>query len=350
MAVNLFTKYQNKLAALYNINSFVKGKTSKDWEWDGAAHIKILSPVTQDLNNYDRTAAGNRYGTPAELQDLAQTISVDQDKSFSIVIDDGNNTQQGMMKRAGEVLQAEVAEKVVPTIDTFALGVYALLAGKVIDAGASLTSSNIIAKLTAMEDAMSDALMPMEGRYVFMKNANVSLFRQALTNCDNITDKILLKGIVGKLGSLNIVGVPASWMPKNIEAVAFQSKSVVLPEQIAKAIIHENPQGFNGNVLEGRYLFGAGVVGAFCGGCVALTANGKKASVSLSKSTHTVTATGTNTDTIIYTVDGSDPRYSDTAKTYSAAVTLTSGQVFKAFGYTAAGQAYWASDVASEAY
>ena len=343
MSINLVTRYQNRLANLYTAKSFLKGKTSNEWEWDGSRNIKILSVVTQALNDYDRTAVANRYGTPAELQDSVQTIGVYQDKSFSIVVDRGNLTQQNMLKKAGQVLSAEVGEQVVPCIDKYALNKFALYAGKVADAGAALTKSNIIEKLVAAEDWFSDHLVPLTGRFVCMKNANVSLFRQSLTECDDITDRLLLKGIVGKLGTLNIVGVPASWMPANTELIAFQTRSVVIPEQISEARIHEDPQGFSGNVLEGRYLFDAGVVAAFKDGCYCLTANGKKAGVSISIAANAATVTGTNASTILYTTDGSDPRYSDTAQTYASPVALTAGQTIRACGYTAG--SYGMSDV-----
>jgi hypothetical protein len=51
--------------------------------------------------------------------------------------------------------------------------------------------------------------------------------------------------------------------------------------------------------------------------------------------------------TIYYTVDGSDPRYSDDAKVYTAAVTLTAGQTIRAYA-TKAGM--YASAVAEKTY
>lgn len=273
MAINLVAKYADKLANAYTHESFLKGKTSKEWKWDGAHSVEILSIVTQTPGDYNRSAAGNRYGTPAELQDTKQTVKIEQDKSFSIVIDAGNNTQQMMLKKAGEVLKAEVAEQMVPLMDKYALLSYAIGAGQKLAGYTSITKSNVLEALTAIETAFEDEFIPQDGRYVFMKNSDIALFRQSLTGCDGITDRILLKGVVGKFGTLNIVGIPTSWMPAQTNAIAFQSKSVVLPEQITSALIHENPQGYNGNVLEGRYLFDAAVVKAYEKGVVVLRAS-----------------------------------------------------------------------------
>lgn len=269
MAINLVTKYADKLAMAYTQKSLIKGKTSTEWAWDGAASVKILSPITQDLVDYTRSGTA-RYGTPADIQDTVQEIKIAQDKAFSLVIDKGDNTQQYMLKRAGEMLNAQIDERCVPLMDKYALLSYARGAGTKITSYTSLTKANVLEALTAIETAFSDAFIPMDNRFVFMSNASVALYRQSLTNCDTITDRILLKGVVGDFGSLHIVGVPASWMPSNTLAIAFQQRSVVFPEQISDAKIHQDPPGISGSLLEGRYLYDAAVVKAFEKGCVVL--------------------------------------------------------------------------------
>lgn len=268
MAINLCEKYARTLANAYTVDSFLKGKTSTEYEWEGARSVKILSITTQAMHDYDRTAVSNRYGTPTELEDTVQTINITQDKSFSIVIDKGNNTQQGMLKEAGKALKAQVEEKVVPMIDQYALERFAAGAGTNITKYASLSKSNIIEVLTSIEDAMSDELVPLTDRFAFMPNSAVSMFRQSLTNCDGITDRLLLKGVVGRLGTLNIVGIPASWMPAGVGVLAWHRGAVVIPEQIHDAKVHQDPPGYSGNLLEGRYLYDAAVITAHNKGVV----------------------------------------------------------------------------------
>ena len=269
MAINLITKYADKLAMAYTAKSFIKGKTSTEWSWDGAQNVKILSIVTQTPGNYTRSGT-SRYGTPADLQDTVQEISIKQDKAFSMVIDKGDNTQQGMLKQAGKALNAEIEEQMVPLMDKYALLSFARGAGTTITTYTSLSKTNILEALTAIETAMADAFVPVDNRYVFLSNASVALFRQSLTNCDTITDRILMKGVVGDFGTLHIVGIPASWMPSNTLAIAFQQKSVVFPEQISDAKVHQDPPGISGHLLEGRYLYDAAVVKAFEKGVVVL--------------------------------------------------------------------------------
>lgn len=269
MAINLITKYADKLAMAYTQKSLIKGKTSTEWSWDGASSVKILSIVTQAPGDYTRSGV-SRYGTPADLQDTVQEIKIAQDKAFAMVIDKGDNTQQGMLKQAGKALNAEIEEQMVPLMDKYALLSFARGAGTKITTYTSLSKTNILEALTAIETAFSDAFIPNDNRFVFMSNASVALFRQSLMNCDTITDRLLLKGVVGDFGTLHIVGVPASWLPSNTLAIAFQQKSVVFPEQISDAKIHQDPPGISGHLLEGRYLYDAAVVKAFEKGVVVL--------------------------------------------------------------------------------
>lgn len=91
-----------------------------------------------------------------------------------------------------------------------------------------------------------------------------------------------------------------------------------MPYKIADAKVHEDPVGVSGALIEGRHYYDAYVLGAKCGGVYALVASG---SISAAPSISGKKITGTGT--IRYTLDGSDPRYSDSAKDYVAETELT---------------------------
>lgn len=116
MAINLHKKYETKLAEIYTHNSFVEGHTNKDWSFSGVKSILIPTLVTQPLNDYQRSGT-SRYGTPTDLQDTAQEMTMTQDKGFAIVIDKGDNSEQQMMKSAGHAMKRQISEQVVPVID-----------------------------------------------------------------------------------------------------------------------------------------------------------------------------------------------------------------------------------------
>jgi hypothetical protein len=254
MAINLHTKYADKLAQKFSTESLLAGKSNQGWEFQGFATLKIPSVITQALGDYSRTATSNRYGTPAELQDQVQEVTCSNDKSFSIVIDKGNNTEQQMVKKAGEVMSKQIREQVVPLIDKQSLKKWARGAGTVLTAAAATAANTVITQLLQIETAMDDKFVPQDNRFVAMKNVDIGYLRTSLTSCDTVTDKMLLKGVAGMFGSLHIVGVPSAWMPTDAYMVAWHKDAVVEARKIAETKLHLDPPGFSGSLLEGRYI------------------------------------------------------------------------------------------------
>ena len=334
--INLFDKYSDKMAMLYTHASFVKGKTSNEYDWNGVESIKIMTPVTVPLNNYNRAAASNRYGTPTEMGDFIQRCPVTQDKGFSVTIDKGNYTEQGMLKEAGKVMKAEVDEQVTPVIDKWAIGKWAANAGNVVSCSAEPTKTTIVEHLADIEANFADDFIPLEDRFVLMANSVVAKYRQAFDSLDTVTDRLLLKGVIGKFGTLNILGIPGAWMPAGSYYLAFQRRSVILADKVADTVLHTNPPGISGHLLEGRYIYDAFVVGARAKGVLvgAASANIAKAPTVTKSASTTALASETSGATVKYTLDGSDPMYSNSAITYSAAfANPTAGTRIRAVAY-----------------
>ena len=167
MAVNLATAYSGKINAAFVAGSFLAGKASTRYEFTGVSGLKIYTPTTQALTNYSKTATGNRYGTPAEMQDTVQEVVMSQDKSFALTIDKGNNQDQMNTKEAGRMLKMQIDERVIPTIDTYAISQWVKHAGKITAESSTATSkSNIVERIGVGMAALDDALVPLEGRYI----------------------------------------------------------------------------------------------------------------------------------------------------------------------------------------
>ena len=98
MAINLASKYEDKILQEFTHASFMKNNVSNEYDLTGVRSLTIYTPVTVDLNDYDRTATANRFGTPTEMQDTVQELTMTQDKGFAITIDRGNNSDQMMIK------------------------------------------------------------------------------------------------------------------------------------------------------------------------------------------------------------------------------------------------------------
>ncbi len=322
MAIHLHKKYAETLANLYTHHSFVEGHTNKTWSFSGLKSLIVPSIVTQPMTDYTRSGT-SRYGNPQDLQDTLQEMTMTQDKAFSIIIDKGDNTEQQMLKRAGEVMQQQIAEQVVPVVDQYALARWFAEAGEIVGVSSAPDKSTIVGLLLDAEVFLNDAFVPDEDRWCYVPNGLIKDIRLSdeFAGCDSIVKDAVIKGYVGNIGTLKIVGMPARYFPAGAHFIVAHRDSVILAQKLRDGKIHQDPPGISGHLLEGRYNYDAFVLGAKCSGvyaavdssavCAKPTATKNAGKISL--------ATATEGAAITFTTDGSDPRYSTTAAAYSAA-------------------------------
>ena len=257
--VNLHTNYKQPLVQAFEFSSILAGKTTSEYSWKGNNAIVLTDIVTDELNDYDRTTSANRYGTPSEVADQQQILTLQKDRSFSKTVDKGNYQEANYLKTGAAVVKAYMNEQVSPEMEQFALGEFASNAGTK-QSVAAPTASTILSLLLGMETAMDDARVPKQNRFCALKHEYVAMLRQSLTNCDNITDKMLIKGVVGKIGTLHILGVSSADMPASTYAIAWQKKCVAVPKTIEDAKVSKDVPGISGILIEGRFRYGAFVV------------------------------------------------------------------------------------------
>ena len=118
MAINLVTKFSDKVLERFHQKSYTANAASKDWTFDGIKTLKIFSIGTAPINNYTRSGT-SRYGTVEDLQDNTQTLTIDNDKSFTYAIDKGDNKQQLNIKSANRSLTREIDEVITPYLDKY---------------------------------------------------------------------------------------------------------------------------------------------------------------------------------------------------------------------------------------
>ena len=109
-----------------------------------------------------------------------------------------------------------------------------------------------------------------------------------------------------------------AYLPEDVYFLVAHKDAVLMPYKIADAKVHEDPVGVSGALIEGRHYYDAYVLGAKCGGVYALVDEDCRSSAP-TISQGKITAFGK----VRYTLDGSDPRYSDSAKDYVAGTVLT---------------------------
>lgn len=335
MAVNYTAQFAPKVLETMALESLTDSASSQDFNFDGTKSIRVMTVDTVPLNDYKREGT-NRYGEPVELGDMTQLLTMKEDKSFAITIDKGNSMDQMNLKGAAEALKRQTAQVVVPYIDKYRLATWAHCPGTQKTYAADVLKTQLVQLAFEAAAAMDEKGVPQSNRTLFISNKyyRYLALQDRLCDVDSLGEKALRKGIVGELAGMTVKRVPESYLPTGVVFLAKWKGASVDPVKLQESKIHKDPPGLSGNLLEGRiyqdsFVLEKRVDGIF----LALESNAMPTMPVVNYNGNQITLgggiTGVNNE-VWYTVDGSDPRLSDTAIRYQSTVTLETGTLFRA--------------------
>jgi len=334
MAINLTGKFSDKVAERFSMKSLTDAFSGKDYDFSGVKSIKIYSVDSVPVGDYTRSGTA-RFGNLVELGDTVQEMMMTQDKGFTFSVDAGNNAEQLNIKQVAQRLKRNWDERATPLIDMYRFSRWMNGAGLVSAESAALTKSNIVEKIMNGTAAMSNALVPLTGRTLFIRESvyiNVKLASEVV-GIDRLGGKSVESGVVGELDGMKIVRVPDSYFPAGVNFLIKYKNATVDPMKLKTLRVQKNPMGIDGDVGECRFLHDSFVLGAKVNGLymsveAAKTAANPAIAVAAGKATITCATSGA---AIRYTTDGTDPKTSATAADYSAAVDAASGTAVRAY-------------------
>lgn len=338
MAVNLAELYAKEIQTKFTKESLIAGLLSNAYSFSGVKTVNITTPITVPMTDYKRTGS-DRYGTPVEMQDVIQEMTLTQDKSFSLTIDKGNNADQNGVKAAGKMLSLQIAEQAVPTMDKYCFSALAQKGGKVVGNTTPLSKSNICTRISLGTTYMDDAEIPAENRALLVTSAAYAMLRfsDEFQKVENLFDKSLSKGQVGTYDGMKVIKVPKGRWPANVNFMIVHKSAGCAPVKLNDTKLHQDPPGISGNLLEGRQYYDLFVFGAKSDGVyVEIDASSGKGTVCAAPTiSKTALSSSTSGATVKYTTDGSDPRYSKTAKIGAVPDVTATGTVIRAYAYMA---------------
>lgn len=94
--VNLASKYSTKVDERFQKASQASLVTNHDYDFTGVKTVNVYSIPTVEMVDYTREGA-NRYGTPGELGNDVQELTITKDRAWTFTIDKGNKTQSQMV-------------------------------------------------------------------------------------------------------------------------------------------------------------------------------------------------------------------------------------------------------------
>ena len=343
MAIHLQEKTSQKIAERWTHESFAANKASTAYDFDGVKDILITNTVPVEMTDYTRSGL-NRYGDTHEVQDEKQRLTMTVDRSFSASIDKGNKLEQGSnLKNAGRVLNKQLKRGVVPESDKHAFKKWTHGAGCIVEA-AALAKNTVVEAIFKANEWFLDKNIPFENSYLYVPSTVYSKIRLSpeFMGVESLAGKILTKGVVGQIADFMVTVVPSNYLPTDCQFLIANKNAVLFPKKLWGTKIHEDPQGISGNLIEGRFIYDAFVIGEMSDGVYACILTGKKATApTITASSGAIVSEG---NVIKYTDDGSDPRYSATAQVYGAALGDVTKKTIKAYAYKLDGSLY-ASDV-----
>ena len=273
MAVNYAEKFSQTIDEQLSKDSLTDKAVNKDYDFDGVNKVNVYSVETVHLNDYDINAKSNRYGTPVELGNDVQTLELTQDKSFTFSIDRKNATDTMMAMSAAKALARELKEVVTPTIDRYRIAKYTAEALAAHTKEETLTTETAYSAFLEGSMVLFDAKVPTEGRIAFVTSAYykaIKLDKNFVSSGDK-GQEIAVTGAVGTIDKTTIIVAPADYFVKGTNFIICHPMAMTSPVKLADYKIHENPQGINGWLVEGRIYYDAFVL------------NNKKAAIYLSK-------------------------------------------------------------------
>ena len=255
--VNLASRYSGKVDERFAIASQATLALNQDYRFAGVRTVNVYSIPTVTLNDYTRSGT-NRYGTPADLANSVQELTVTRDRAFSFIIDRADRNQTQMAMDAGRALSREIREVVVPEYDAYIFRKMALTAcTKGNTATTAATKSNAYELLLNAQESLGNHGVPDMGRVCFCSYKFANLLKQdpAFMRYGNASQLMLAKGVMGEVDGTRIVKVPASRLPTGAEFILTHPVAACAPKQLEDYKVHDNPPGISGWLVEGRVLY-----------------------------------------------------------------------------------------------
>ena len=198
---------------------------------------------------------------------------------------------------------------------------------------------------------MNNCHVPRAGRGMFIAETYAAMLPNLanLTYLERLGSQALTENTLPRVAGFDVHVVPDADMPAGVYFILQHKDACPFAQKLTKYKIQKDPMGIDGNVIEGRVRYWAGVLAEKCDGVYVYAASDSvQAAPTLGGSGASVSVTASGA-TIYATTDGTDPRSSNTRSLVSsgASVTLEEGQTLRAYAFT---DAKYPSPVVEKAY
>ena len=348
MAINLASKFSKYVDDAFAHESLLTGSTNNKVEFTGVNEVSVYAIDKMAMNDY--TANGTfRYGEIEEIGDRVQTFKIDRDRSFTGSIDEGNAQDQYNIKDASARLHVQIRDVVIPEVELYTFGKWVAGAGKSVGGNAP-TAETILGLIQAGASYMNNHHVPKRGRTMFIAETYAAMLPNLanLTYLEKLGSQAVTENKLPRVAGFDVKPVPDTDFPEGIYFILQHKDACPFAQKLAKYKIQKDPLGIDGNVIEGRIRYWAGVLAEKCDGVYVYGATAsKQGDVTIGTGVNP-TLTSTGATAIYYTLDGSDPRYSASREQVSTGTAIAGGSEGLTLRAVAVANGKMSSDVAEE--
>lgn len=257
MAINYAEKHAEKIDESFAVASITEKAVNKDYEFVGVKTVKVHSVPTVGMNDYTRSGS-NRYGTPQELEDQVQELTMGKDRSFTFTVDKGNSEEDQALN-AGKALKRQLEQVIVPEVDKYRLA--RMAAGAKHTKTGSVSKTNAYETLLDLNGKMDDDGVPSAGRIAFVSTSFYKYLKldDSFIKAGDIAQTMRINGQLGEVDGVAIVKGMGR-LPANVDVLLVHPVATTAPHKLAEYKTHIDPPGINGQLVEGRNYFDAFVL------------------------------------------------------------------------------------------
>jgi len=261
MAQNYETKHSQIVDEAFGQASVFDAAINKDYDFTGARSVKVHSVPTVSMGDYTPEGTG-RFGSPSELGDEVQELTMVPDRAFTFTVDKGNSQDDAALN-AGKALRRQIDEVASPERDIYNAAKMA--------SGAGLTKYGLYTgsgnagpyeRILDMQAALDAALAPAAGRLCYVNGAFYKSLKldSNFVRSGDIAQNQLIKGQIGEIDGLPILK-DYGRLPAGVACMICHPKATTAPVKLEDYRTHTDPPGISGELVEGRFRYDAFVLG-----------------------------------------------------------------------------------------
>lgn len=224
-------------------------------DFNGRNAVTIRNWDTQAEVDYVRSGT-DRFGTLNELGGGTQTLTLSQDKGATWSIDTGNFKDTDETAEASSTIDRQIREVAVPNVDVYNLAIISAyaIANSQSSLANALSASDAFSDFLVQTAALTDALVPEEGRICYMKESVYNFLRldTAFTKACDDAYRDLKTGVRTQVNGVKIIVVPSSYLPANTGYLFTHAKAHKSVTKIEMARVLTEQRGIDGSVCEYR--------------------------------------------------------------------------------------------------